>query len=207
MNKFKSEKGVSLIALIIFLVMIIIAAGIIVVMVISTNKNESTSENTTSNTAVENVVASDVVNIAVDNEVADANSTATDENSANVLVAKDNVDYLVIKVEDTSKGELAYKEKEIKDTTIIDSLIEVVNTGVPYQEKSFIADFGDAPEIIVVHYKDGTTYSLMAADEFEDSGNKVNLIATWTSEDGSDKTLYQISSKLAEQIQKVFKEN
>ena len=52
MKDLKSEKGVSLIALIIFLVMIILAAGIIVVMVISTNKNKNTEENKTENTTV-----------------------------------------------------------------------------------------------------------------------------------------------------------
>lgn len=197
MNKFKSEKGVSLIALIIFLVMIILAAGIIVVMVRSADKGNETNTTNTTNTTVNTVNS---------NEVSGDTTNALENEVAATTISNEDVDYVVLKVEDTTKGELAYKEQKITDKEVINSLMEVVTQATAYENKSFIPDFGDAPEEMVIYYTNGTTVSLMAGDEIEDAGNKVNLIATWQGEDDGNKSLLQVNSKLSEAIQKAFSE-
>lgn len=118
-----------------------------------------------------------------------------------------NVSYIVLEVEDTDAKEgLAYKNKKITDKEKINLLMKIVDSAESYEEKSFIADFGDAPPSATIYLTNGEKYSISAGDEINDNGDTVNLMTKWNSNDGSGKTLYKVNMKLGEYIEKLYRE-
>ena len=115
-----------------------------------------------------------------------------------------NISYVDVSVEDTSAGELAYKSKRITDKQEIKSLMDIIESATVYETKSFIADFGDCPPSVEIYDYNGVKYTIAAGDEIDDAGSSVNLMTKWYSEDGSDKTLYKVESKLGEYIEKLY---
>ncbi len=120
-----------------------------------------------------------------------------------------SVSYIVLEIEDLEAEEknqqgLEYKTKKITDTQKINSLIEIINNATLYNEKSFIPDFGDIPPTATIYLPNGESFRVIAGDEYNDSGNIVNLMVKYSKEDGSDKTLYQVSKKLGESIEDLF---
>ncbi len=118
-----------------------------------------------------------------------------------------NVSYIVLEVEDTDAKEgLAYKNKKITNKEKINLLMKIVDSAESYEEKSFIADFGDVPPSATIYLTNGEKYSISAGDEINDNGDTVNLMTKWNSNDGSDKTLYKVNTKLGEYIEKLYSE-
>ena len=121
------------------------------------------------------------------------------------------VSYIVIEIEDkeaekTNQQGLEYKSKKIIDKKEIEVLMKIIDSATLYHEKGIIPDFGDIPSSAKIYLSNGESYTVAAGDEYDDAGNIVNLMTKWSSEDGSDKTLYRIDKKLGEQIEKMFQE-
>ena len=130
------------------------------------------------------------------------NQISSLENTKNL-----NVSYIVLEVEDTDAKEgLAYKNKKITNKEKINLLMKIVDSAESYEEKSFIADFGDVPPSATIYLMNGEKYSISAGDEINDNGDTVNLMTKWNSNDGSDKTLYKVNTKLGEYIEKLYSE-
>lgn len=135
-------------------------------------------------------------------------SENTINNDSQSKVESSSVSYIVLVIEDLEAKEknkqLEYKSKKITDKNKIESLMKIIDSATPYNEKSFIADFGDCPPSAEIYLSNGESYTVAAGDEYDDAGNVVNLMTKWYSEDGSNKTLYKVNSKLGEQIEKIF---
>ena len=124
---------------------------------------------------------------------------------------KSSVSYVVLSIEDIEAEEknqqgLESKTKKITDKEKIDSLMKIINSATEYQEKSFIPDFGDIPPCAIIYLANGEKYTVCAGDQIDDNGETVNLMTKWYSEDGSDKTMYKLNTKLGEYIEKLFNE-
>lgn len=122
-----------------------------------------------------------------------------------------SVSYIIIEIEDeeaekTNQQGLEYKSKKITDKKEIEVLMKIIDSATLYHEKGIIPDFGDVPPSAKIYLSNGESYTVAAGDEYDDAGNIVNLMTKWSSEDGSDKTLYRIDKKLGEQIEKMFQE-
>ena len=137
------------------------------------------------------------------------NSDNTVSNNSQNKTESSSVSYIVLELEDIEAEEknqqgLEYKNKKITDKKKIDVLMEIIDSATTYKEKSFIADFGDVPPSAKIYLSNGESYTVAAGDEYDDAGNVVNLMTKWYSEDGSNKTLYKVNTKLGEQIEKIF---
>ncbi len=132
------------------------------------------------------------------------NSENTTNSNQQRNIASSTVSYILIGIEDLESQDLEYKYKKITDTEKIDVLLKIIESAIPYDENSIINSFGDIPSIAEIHLSDGISYTVAAGDEYDDNGNIVNLMTKWYSEDGNDKTLYKVDSKLGEQIEKMF---
>ena len=137
------------------------------------------------------------------------NSDNTVSNNSQNKTASSSVSYIVLELEDVEAEEknqqgLEYKNKKITDKNKIESLMKIIDSATPYEEKSFIADFGDIPPCAKIYLSNGESYTVAAGDEYDDAGNVVNLMTKWYSEDGSNKTLYKVNTKLGEQIEKML---
>lgn len=144
-----------------------------------------------------------------------SNTINTSENTINNDPQKNtvssNVSYIVLELEDIEAEEknkqgLEYKNKKITDRQKIESLIKIIDSATLYNEKSFIADFGDVPPCATIYLSNGEKYTVAAGDQINDDGNIVNLMTKWYSDDGSNKTLYKVNTKLGEYIEKLFNE-
>lgn len=122
------------------------------------------------------------------------------ENTSNT----DNVAYIIIQVEDTSANELSSKMKIITDEKEIKSLMNIINSAKEYETSSFISAFGDMPPSLEVYKTNGEKYSIIAGDNINDDGNVVNLMTKWHKQDGSDKSLFKVDTKLAEYIENLY---
>ena len=130
-------------------------------------------------------------------------------NSISNTINNTSVSYIILELEDVeAEGKnqqgLELKNKKITDMNQINSLMKIINSATPYQEKNFIADFGDISPTAKIYLSNGESYTVAASDEYNDSGNIVNLMTKWYSKDGSNKTLYKVNTKLGEQIEAMF---
>lgn len=123
------------------------------------------------------------------------------ENNSNT----NNVSHVIVEVKNTSADELAYKMKIITDEKQIKSLIDIIDSAKEYKTTNFISDFGDIPPTVEVYLTNGEKYTIFAGDNIDDNGNTVNLITKWYKEDGSDKTLFEVDTKLAEYIENLYR--
>ncbi len=115
-----------------------------------------------------------------------------------------SVSYIVLEVEDTEALDLEYKNKKITDKQLIDSLMKIIDSATPYKEKGFIGDFGDIPPCAIIYLDNGEKYTIAAGDDIRDDGEIVNLMTKWYSDDGSNKSLYKVDTKLGEYIETLF---
>lgn len=129
----------------------------------------------------------------------------TISNNKEEISNTDNVSYIIIAVEDTSADELSSKMKIITDENEIKSLMNIINSAKEYKATSDIPDFGDMPPSVEVYLANGEKYTIIAGDNINDDGNVVNLMTKWYKQDGSDKTLFKVDTKLAEYIEKLYK--
>ncbi len=128
------------------------------------------------------------------------------ENEKNISVS-----YIILSIEDIEaeeRNKQGIEEKSIKITNEqkIDSLMEIINNAKPYQEKSFIPDFGDCPPSAEIYLSNGEKYTISAGDNISDAGEEVNLMAKWDTEDGSNKLLYKVDIELGKYIEELFAE-
>lgn len=133
-------------------------------------------------------------------------SENTAENNSQGSSEISSVSYVVLQVEDKNAQELEYKSKKITDKQKIDDLMKIIDSATSYKENNFSADFGDIPPCAKIYLTNGENYTVAAGDEINNNGKTVNLMTKWTSEDGSDKSLYQVNTKLGEYIEKLFNE-
>lgn len=84
--------------------------------------------------------------------------------------------------------------------------MEIINNAKPYQEKSFIPDFGDCPPSAEIYLSNGEKYTISAGDNISDTGEEVNLMTKWDTEDGSNKLLYKVDIELGKYIEELFAE-
>ena len=122
-----------------------------------------------------------------------------------------SVSYIVLELEDIEAEErnqqgLEYKTKNITDKHKIENLMKLIDSATLYEEKSFIADFGDMPPAAEIYLSNGDHFRVFAGDEYNDNGDIVNLMCKYYNEDGSDKTLYKLNAKLGEYIENLFNE-
>ena len=128
------------------------------------------------------------------------------ENEKNISVS-----YIILSIEDIEaeeRNKQGIEEKNIKITNEqkIDSLMEIINNAKPYQEKSFIPDFGDCPPSAEIYLSNGEKYTISAGDNISDTGEEVNLMTKWDTEDGSNKLLYKVDIELGKYIEELFAE-
>ena len=128
------------------------------------------------------------------------------ENEKNISVS-----YIILSIEDIEaeeRNKQGIEEKSIKITNEqkIDSLMEIINNAKPYQEKSFIPDFGDCPPSAEIYLSNGEKYTISAGDNISDTGEEVNLMTKWDTEDGSNKLLYKVDIELGKYIEELFAE-
>lgn len=118
--------------------------------------------------------------------------------------AENNISYIVVQVEDTTADELAYRSKKITDKQEIKSVMNIIDNATEYEAKSFIPDFGDMPPLIEIYKTNGEKYTIAAGDQINDNGDVVNLMTKWYSQDGSNKILFKVESKLGEYIENLY---
>ena len=148
------------------------------------------------------------------NEIAGMNKNGSNSNieDSNIIKNETNVSYVVLEIEDIEAEEknqqgLEYKNIKITDKEKIESLMTIINNSTKYESESFIADFGDVPPSATIYMNNGEKFTITAGDEIEDNGKSVNLMTKWHSEDGSNKTLYRVNTKLGEFIEQLANEN
>lgn len=211
MEKETTKISLSVLLLILALIIIIIMSYLIyklynektieIEKVSNLNNQISNLENTVSNLQEKiNLILNTTTNLE---HTANNNIQNKTENSS--------VSYIILEIEDIKAEEknqqgLEYKNMKITDKEKIDSLMEIIDNAIPYEEETFIADFGDIPPCAKIYLSNGESYTVAAGDQIDDNGNIVNLMTKWSSEDGSNKTLYKLNNKLGEQIEKMFDE-
>ena len=79
--------------------------------------------------------------------------------------------------------------------------MNIIDNATEYEAKSFIPDFGDMPPRIEIYKTNGEKYTIAAGDQINDNGDVLNLMTKWYSQDGSNKTLFKVDSKLGEYIE------
>ena len=141
------------------------------------------------------------------NEKADKKDIKKEEkdNKASNIIQNKEMSFAIVSVERTpSTEEFAYNSKFVDSKENLKELKDLINSLVAYQEKSFIADFGDMPPMMTIYFENGKPLHLMAMDGYVDEGEEVNLICLYYDVNGSDKTLYKIDSKFADYLEKLF---
>lgn len=193
----KKSVKISLSTFFLFIAIIVIIVMAVYIYIDKTNSNKKMANLETN--AVNMQTTIDKLQNEIDS-MSNTKSNNTEDNSN-----KDNVSYMIIQVEDTSAGELASKMKIITDEKEIKSLMNIINSAKEYESTSFIPDFGDMPPTVEVYLANGEKYTIIARDNINDDGNVVNLVTKWYKQDGSDKTLFKVDTKLAEYIEKLYK--
>lgn len=152
-------------------------------------------------------------NFVVGNCEFNSNEVITTESNKNDIDNENSIEvsYIILSIEDIEaeeRNKQGIEEKSIKITNEqkIDSLMEIINNAKPYQEKSFIPDFGDCPPSAEIYLSNGEKYTISAGDNISDAGEEVNLMAKWDTEDGSNKLLYKVDIELGKYIEELFAE-
>lgn len=141
------------------------------------------------------------------NEKADKKDIKKEEtnNKASNIIQNKEMSFAIVSVERTPSTEkFAYNSKFVDSKEDLKELKDLINSVVPYHEKSFIADFGDMPPMMTIYFDNGKPLHLMAMDGYIEDDEEVNLVCLYYDINGSDKTLYKVESKFADYLEKLF---
>lgn len=198
---------ISLIILVILIIIVIAIAGYSKVVNLKKEKNNSQSGINISNTTNSSYNDNNYSNNNIEKNNIENNNIEknnTENNNSKDTTNSSSVSYIILELEDIEAQGLEYKNKKITNKQKIDSLMKIIDSATPYTEKNFIGDFGDCPPCAKIYLSNGKNYTVAAGDQINDNGKTVNLMTKWYSEDGSDKTLYKVDTKLGEYIEKLF---
>lgn len=117
---------------------------------------------------------------------------------------EDAIEYVMIEVQDTEAQGLEYKSKKIEDKEEIEDLMEIIDSAKLYDKENFISDIGDCPPTVTVFLSNGESYYIAAGDDIFDGDEELNFMMKWYTQDGSDKTLYEVDTKLAKYIENLY---
>lgn len=198
---------ISLIILVILIIIVIAIAAYSKVVNLKKEKNNSQSAinifNTTNSSYNDNNYSNN--NIEKNNiENNNIEKNNTENNNSKDTTNSSSVSYIILELEDIEAQGLEYKNKKITNKQKIDSLMKIIDSATSYTEENFGADLGDCPPCAKIYLSNGKSYTVAAGDQINDNGKTVNLMTKWYNEDGSDKTLYKVDTKLGEYIEKLF---